>query len=288
MKAFPLAAFAVLVCAGPALAQEIHFAAEMAGHPFACGQSYQLGTPKRTVMPGDFRFYVSDVALLRADGTAVPFVLADDGRWQGQGVALLDFENGSGPCAAGGSAGTNTALRGTAPAGPYTGLRFTLGLPPALNHQDATLAAPPFNVTAMFWNWQSGTKFLKMDFAVAGGMAMPMAQHGAAMSHDGGGGFALHVGSTQCASTGPTSPGQDCQNPNRLVVTLKGFDPLKGTVVADPAPLLAHSDLAKNAAGTPPGCMSFPGDADCGPIFAALGLPYGTAPAGQQHLFRAR
>ncbi len=297
MKTLPLAGLAALLCTGAAMAdvvREVRFVAEIAGQPFACGQSYQLGTPKRAVMPSDFRFYVTDVALLRADGTAVPFRLPDDGRWQGQGVALLDFENGSGPCAAGGSAGTNTSLRGTVPEGAYTGLRFTMGLPPALNHQDATLAAAPFNFTAMFWNWQNGYKFLKADFMTVGEIPKPM--HGAppaghaaaAQGHGDSGGFALHIGSTQCAATGPTSPGQDCQNPNRLTVSLTGFDPLKTSVIADPAPLLTRSDLAKNAAGTPPGCMSFPGDADCGPVFPALGLPYGTAPAGQQQLFRAR
>lgn len=99
--------------------------------------------------------------------------------------------------------------------------------------------------------------------------------------HGDSGGLALHIGSTQSAATGPISPGQDSQNPNRLVVTLTGFDPLKGSAVADPVPILVRNHLAENAAGTPPGCMSFPGDTDCGPVISVLGLPYGTAPAGQ-------
>ncbi len=267
--------------------QEIRFAANLAGAPLACGTAAQLGRPPVAAQPTDFRFFVTDVALLRADGMAVPFTLASDGIWQRDGVALLDFENGSGPCATGGSAATNTTLRGSAPPGAYTGIRFTLGVPERLNHQDATIAQAPFNTTAMFWNWQNGYKFLKADFAVSGqrpGRAAP----GATPGHGGPAGFVIHLGSTQCAAEAPTQPGRDCRNPNRPVITLTGFDPLRGTVVADPAPMLAASDLRRNTPGTPPGCMSFPNDPECVAILPRLGLPYGTAPAGQQMLFTAR
>jgi uncharacterized repeat protein (TIGR04052 family) len=287
-----LAAAALLAaCAAPAPQAEapatIRFAAEMGGAPFACGQSYRLGTPAVNATPTDLRLYVTDVVLLGAGGAEVPFVLEEDGRWQGSGVALLDFEDGTGPCTAGGSAGTNAVLRGRAPAGEFTGLRFTMAVPPALNHQDATVAAPPLNVTAMFWNWQNGYKFLKADLAVPGAQmrgAAPVSGPG----HSPGAGFALHIGSTQCAAPAPTAPGKDCRNPNRLVVTLTGFNPLRDSVVLDLAPVLAKADLRRNTAGTPPGCMAFPGDPECRAVMPALGLPYADVPAGPQRLFGTR
>jgi uncharacterized repeat protein (TIGR04052 family) len=287
------AALLLAACAAPIPPAEtaapvtIRFAAEFAGKPFACGQSYSLGTPAAMVTPTDLRLYVSEVALVRADGTAVPLTLDTDNRWQANGVALLDFEDGAGPCAAGGSAATNTALRGTAPAGSYIGLRFTVGVPVAQNHQDATIAGAPLNVTAMFWNWQNGYKFLKADFAVPGA-AMHGAARVAAPGHSPGQGFALHIGSTQCAAAAPTRPGTDCRNANRMAIVLDGFEAARDVVVLDLAPALERNDLRRNTAGTPPGCMSFPNDPECRSVMPNLGLAYADAPAGAQRVFAAR
>lgn len=283
-----LAAALLFAAAMPALAQQevsIRFAAQVNGAAFACGHSYSaLGSTQATATPTDFRFYVHDVQLLRADGSAVPVTLTET-PWQRDGVALLDFENGQGPCAQGGNAPTNEALRGTVTPGSYNGIRFTLGVPERHNHQDATIAASPFNLTAMFWNWQNGYKFLKLDLLV--GSAAPAAAsapaHGGAA---GEGGFALHLGSTQCAAAAPTQPGRDCRNPNRPVVTLTGFDPLSAPILADIGPVLAGVDITRNTERTPPGCMSFPNDPECRTVLPALGLPYMDLPAGEQRLFR--
>jgi uncharacterized repeat protein (TIGR04052 family) len=280
----------LLLGATPALAQQevaIRFAAQVNGAAFACGQSFSgIGSTQATATPTDYRFYVHDVQLLRADGSAVPVTLSET-PWQHQGVALLDFENGQGPCAQGGNAALNEALRGTVPAGAYTGIRFTLGVPERLNHQDATVAASPFNLTAMFWNWQNGYKFVKVDLQV--GEAMPAAAsapaHGGAA---GQGGFALHLGSTQCTAAAPTQPGRDCRNPNRPVITLTGFDPLSAPIIADIGPVLAGVDITRNTQGTPPGCMSFLNDPECRTVLPALGLPYMDVPAGEQRFFRVQ
>ncbi|MCA3275467.1 MAG: metallo-mystery pair system four-Cys motif protein [Roseomonas sp.] len=285
-----LVSSALALVAAPALAQQeiaIRFAAQVNGAAFACGQSYPaLGSTNASATPTDFRFYVHDVHLLRADGTAVPVALAETA-WQRDGVALLDFENGQGPCAQGGNAPMNEALRGTVPQGAYTGIRFTLGVPERHNHQDATVAPSPFNLTAMFWNWQNGYKFVKVDLRV--GSATPSAAtapaHGGAA---GEGGFSLHLGSTQCVAAAPTQPGRDCRNPNRPVVTLSGFDPLSAPVIADIGPVLAGVDITRNTQGTPPGCMSFPNDPECRTVLPALGLPYMDVPGGEQRFFRVQ
>ncbi|MBS7792328.1 metallo-mystery pair system four-Cys motif protein [Roseococcus sp. SDR] len=281
---------ALLLSTAPALAQQevaIRFAAQVNGAAFACGQSYGgLGSTQATATPTDFRFYVHDVHLLRADGSAVPVTLTES-PWQHQGVALLDFENGQGPCAQGGNAALNETLRGTAPAGSYTGLRFTLGVPERLNHQDATVAPSPFNLTAMFWNWQNGYKFVKVDLQV--GAAAPAAANAPAhVGAAGEGGFALHLGSTQCVAAAPTQPGRDCRNPNRPVITLTGFDPLSTSVIADVGPVLAGVDITRNTERTPPGCMSFPNDPECRSVLPALGLPYMDLAAGEQRFFRVQ
>jgi hypothetical protein len=116
----------------------IQFAAEINGAPFECGKSYsKIGTTSATITPTDFRMFVSEVHMIDAQGKATPVALKQDSTWQLDNVALIDFENGSGPCS-NGTAATNTSLRGTVPAGNYTGVRLTLGVPFERNHGDPT------------------------------------------------------------------------------------------------------------------------------------------------------
>lgn len=265
----------------------VRFVAEVSGRPFACGQRYEgVGRTGSTITPSDYRFYVSEVHLIDAVGRAVPVSLAQDRVWQLEDIALLDFEDGTGPCR-NGTPATNTTVRGTAPAGSYVGLRFTLGVPFARNHGDPTTAPSPLNLTAMFWNWQGGYKFVKFDTASAGRPATT-----AAPDPRGGGsasGFSVHLGSTVCASASRTEAPSSCQNPNRVTVQLDRFDPSRQVVVADIGAVLAGANVDVNAPGTSPGCMSFPNDPDCPPVMAALGLAYGGVPApGPQRLFSAR
>ena len=266
----------------------LRFAAQINGQPFTCGQSYAgVGSTRSTITPSDYRFYVSEVALVDEAGRAVPVTLAQDGIWQVDNIALLDFENGTGPCR-NGTTGMNTELRGSVPAGRYVGLHFTLGVPFARNHGDPTVAPSPLNLTAMFWNWQGGYKFVKFDTASAGQPATTAPPH-----PQGGGnasGFSVHLGSTVCASPARTeAPKGECVNPNRVAVAFDRFDVTKQTVVADIGAVLAGANVDVNAPNTSPGCMSFPGDADCPPVMGALGLAYGgTAAPGPQRLFTLR
>ncbi|MCU0943513.1 MAG: metallo-mystery pair system four-Cys motif protein [Hydrogenophaga sp.] len=264
------------------------FAAEVNGQPFACGQSYPgVGTTKSTVTPSDLRVYVSELALLRADGQAVPVSLIQDGAWQLENIALLDFEDGTASCR-NGTPALNTTVRGTVPPGDYQGVRFTLGVPFGRNHGDPTVAPAPLNNTAMFWNWQGGYKFLKFDSASSGRpvtVAPPAPAGGGSAS-----GFSVHLGSTVCASAGrTTAPTAPCQNPNRVSVEFKGFDATRNSLVLDIGRVLGGANVDVNAPNTSPGCMSFPKDADCPPVMGALGLAYDGVPApGAQQLFSVR
>lgn len=247
----------------------LQFAGEINGQPFACGQSYgNVGTTKSTITPSDFRLYVSEVKLVRKDGSTVPVQLTQDGIWQYQNVALLDFENGTGPCR-NGTAPTNTSVRGTVPAGDYTGVEITVGVPFALNHQDPTVAPSPLNSTAMFWNWQGGYKFIKFDTSSSG---ISPQKPAAANVVGPVTGYSMHLGSTVCAAASRTQAPQSCKNGNRIVVRLDQFDPSKNVVVADMGAVLAQANVDVNAPGTAAGCMSAPDDSDCPPVMQSLGL----------------
>jgi uncharacterized repeat protein (TIGR04052 family) len=304
------------ICAGAMLASSasasdrqqvtLNFEALINGQPFRCGEAYpQVGLKAAAIVPTDFRFFVSGIELVRRDGKAVPLALEQDGRWQVDDIALLDFEDGAGPCR-NGSPALNTTVRGSIPKADYSGLRFILGVPFERNHADPTLAPAPLNQTAMFWNWRGGYKFLKFDTTTVPMAGTPSTGAPGAGTHGDGGaatsgqaahagghgrvpGYSIHLGSTVCTSPSPTVAPSACANSNRVTVQFDPFDPVRSVIVADIGRILARSDVSSNAPGTSPGCMSFPKDADCPPIMGALGLDYdGQRAAGPQSLFSLR
>jgi len=70
---------------------QLNFAAMVGAQPFSCTHSFMVGTPASAVSLQDFRLFVYDVALVRADGQQTKVALTSDGKFQGQNVALLDF-----------------------------------------------------------------------------------------------------------------------------------------------------------------------------------------------------
>jgi uncharacterized repeat protein (TIGR04052 family) len=249
------------------LTLDIPFEARLGNEPFACGRTYTgLGMTATTYEPMEFRLYLHDVRLLSKDGREVPITLQEDGVWQTQGAALLDFADRTGLCA-NGTAGTNTRVRGTAPAGAYQGLILRVGLPESLNHQDVSTAPAPLNDTSLFWGWRYGYLFARIE-----GRTMGLQE-----------GHFLHLGSTDCA---PPAEGQGngtsgCAFPNRPEYRLDSFKPGVSKVVLDVAAVLAGSNLDVNAdaPNTAIGCMSQQEDPDCAPMFNRLGLAFGNAPA---------
>lgn len=293
-----MARFTVLaacLAATPALAEQtidLTFAAELGGTPFSCAQTYSgLGSTGTPVQVLDYRMFVSNISLMSDDGTEVPLTLDEDGRWQVDTVALLDFEDATGSCT-NGTAEMNATVRGTAPQGTYTGVRFDVGVPFDWNHGDPTLAPSPLNLTAMFWNWRGGYKFIKFETSpvTADGMNIASSTHSeGAGGAEGASGWFLHLGSTLCGAASRTeAPAAPCANPNVMTVTLEGFDPAAQTIVIDPAPVLGTSDLTRNTPETSPGCMSFPNDPDCTTVLPKLGLPFNEAGAETQVLISAR
>lgn len=249
----------------------LRFEGLVGGEPAACGGAYGgIGTTSTELTLLDYRMYVHDVRLLTEDGREVPLGLTEDGAWQHGGVALLDFEDGNG-CDSG-TAPTNGVAHGTvAEAATFTGVRFRLGVPFDLNHADASTAPAPLNYTSMFWSWNAGYKFVRVEGRTTG------------LSD----GWRFHLGSTGCEGDGRGNV-TGCLADNIPEIELSGFDPETSIIAADLADLLAESDLDADAGG-PPGCLSGTDDPECETYFHALGLPYqGSVAPGPQHLFSVR
>ena len=83
-------------------------------------------------------------------------------------------------------------------------LQFVLGIPFAQNHQNPLAQPSPLNLSSMFWTWQSGHKFARIELkAVADS-------------------WAFHLGSTGCdGDSAMRAPAEACEHPNLLVFNLK-------------------------------------------------------------------
>jgi uncharacterized repeat protein (TIGR04052 family) len=281
----PLAGMALsgaLACGGDNAGSrhvELNFAAMVGAAPFACEQSYMLGTPATQVTPRDFRLYVYDVALVRADGTQVPVKLDTDGKYQVSNIALLDFEDKAGDCD--GDVATNSKIVGSVDEhDDYTGVHFRIGLPTALNHLDRATQPAPLNVVAMYWTWQDGHILLANEWKTPTNLAW---QFRVAES--------LYESTDGKGCTGSHAAGYTCPNSFQPIVNLAGFDVVKDTVKLDLAPFysaidftrtdftpITQSPSADDAANASidyqPGCHTDEWDQECISMFSVLGIDY--------------
>lgn len=247
----------------------LKFSPQVGDQPLSCTAENTLGSSSATAIMADARMYIHGVELKAEGGSWVTAHLVGDNKWQRTQVGLLDFEDKTGQCQQEGSTDTNTELKLKAPAGAYSGLRFKVGIPTALNHLNAATSPAPFNAEGMYWTWLTGYKFLRVDWMVQTGT-----------TDDGKPTYArwnTHLGATKCPGEAPIKPpSAPCANPNLPAIELADFNPATDTVVFDAQALVATSDLKINMADTPPGCMSGPGDTDCAGVFPALGLNFAT------------
>ncbi|MBT9561248.1 MAG: metallo-mystery pair system four-Cys motif protein [Myxococcales bacterium] len=240
------------------VAVQLDFAAVAGAVALDCDTTLNLGATSRPARLQDLRFYVSEVALVTRDGQEVPVALDADGVWQSDTVALLDFEAA---CESSGTPETRSKVLGTVPPGDYTGLAFDLAVPFDENHLDSTTAPSPLNVTAMYWSWQAGFKFLRLDLGL-----------------DGSGAFNFHLGSVGCESDSAVRPPDgSCARPNHPRIVLSGFELGRSVVTLDIEALLAEVPLGEAEDPMMGSCHGADMQTDiCTPAFARLGLDFAT------------
>ncbi len=238
----------------------VNFSALVDGKDANCNTDYTVGTADTIAKLADARLFVSELELKNSDGTWVPLVLNSDD-WQHENVALLDFEDGTGACKDSGSAETRKSVLGKIVPGEYTTLRFSLGVPFELNHIDNATAPAPLNTPGMYWVWQGGYKFARVDWLITDG-DVPRSN--------------IHLGSTGCDSAAPTAPPEErCKKPNmaKLELPITDFKNIK--IAFDLETLIAKTDMSTNVMDSPPGCMSSPMDGvDCEAIYSSLGMSF--------------
>jgi uncharacterized repeat protein (TIGR04052 family) len=281
------AAEAATVTSQPTQTVELVFAGQVGREPVACNKSFAgMGKTKASIFIQDFRVYLSAVRLISRNGVEVPVSLSPDGVWQDEHVALLDFEDATGNC--NGNAATNDRIRGSVPVGDYRGVVFEIGVPFAVNHQDPTLAPAPLNYSALTWPWRMGYKFVTIDLDTSPTLDLPRSGTDGHDFDDFATGFSIHLGSIDCASSGPRiAPVAPCASPNRPTYRFESFDPGKQRLVLDLAALLAGTDVTVNMPQSGSGCMSGTKDDDCTEIMDRFGLTFRGNPTRGQQFVRA-
>lgn len=239
----------------------LSFEAVLGSTPAACGTPVTLGAVEAELADG--RMFLSDIELRNSDGDWMPVTLTADGKWQRENLVLLDFEDGTAACADSGNSDLNMEAVGTVAEGTYDAVRFTLGVPFEINHNDSATEAAPLNAPGMFWTWQGGYKFVRVDYMTTGPTPVR---------------WNVHIGSVACESAAPvTAPDNECGRPNRAEIVLEGMDPTAETIQVDLAAFVAGVDITANTVDTPPGCMSMMMEpADCNPVFGSVGLDFAT------------
>ena len=180
-------------------------------------------------------FFVSSMVLV-SGGSAVPVRFDAAGPWQDDATALVAF---AGP--------ENHTVTGRAAKDEYDAVEFLLGVPFERNHGNPLAAAPPLNVPSMFWTWQSGYKFLRVDL---------------------GNEWSFHLGSTGCMSASAVRPpAKACRQPNLARIRLPVEAAYGGIVLVDLDAL--HGDVDTGEGN----CMeAFADRPGCRRLLARLGL----------------
>lgn len=244
----------------------IEYAAQVNGADFSCGQTYTgIGTGGDDYQVNDFRLYVHDPYIHDQDtGDKYPIELTQDGVWQQDNVALLDFEDG---CSTG-TTETNTVIAGKVAVPESISLDntevcFTVGVPADKNHlnvNDATAVESPLNDSTLWWVWKTGYKYIRID-----GVGDPSGTPNP---------FVLHLGAQGCPGESMDAPPtSECTVPNTFQACIANFNVETDVIAVDPAFVFEANDVSENQ-GAKPGCMSFVDDDDCEEIMPRLGLDY--------------
>ncbi|AZQ83270.1 metallo-mystery pair system four-Cys motif protein [Colwellia sp. Arc7-635] len=131
-------------------------------------------------------------------------------------------------------------------------IRFTLGVPFESNHLNPISQQSPLNLSSMFWVWQTGHKFLRLE--LAGNNKQ----------------WLFHLGSTGCHSASVMrAPKKACRYPNRFDFDIPIANNDDGQLIlnVDLAALLQDVSLT-----TTSNCQSEADSVNCQQLFSNLSL----------------
>lgn len=175
-----------------------------------CRHTFSPASKQSTWYMEQFQFFISDIEVAGKDKTWQTVTLKE-GKYQSKNVVLL-----GGNCRTHKNVNTSSenwqiSFDETNTLPQIHWLRFKLGVPFAQNHLNPISQQSPLNLPSMFWVWQTGHKFVRLE------LASKDAQ------------WLFHLGSTGCASSSVMrAPKQDCKFPNLYTYQLPVLNNQKG------------------------------------------------------------
>lgn len=173
--------------------QTLNLTASYQNKTLSCGSSQLSQTEDWQIET--LRFFVSKMALRRGgEWHEIQFHPND---WQHENVALVSLVVPD--CQ---SAQINHSLSFVSPIDwqDAEAIRFSMGVPFERNHLNPLTQPSPLNLPAMFWSWQLGHKFIRLD------MGQPQPREG---------GWSFHLGSIGCQSASRMrAPQLPCEQAN--------------------------------------------------------------------------
>lgn len=131
-------------------------------------------------------------------------------------------------------------------------IRFTLGVPFAVNHLNPISQQSPLNLPSMFWVWQTGHKFMRLELATNNDQ------------------WLFHLGSTGCQSASVMrAPDQACRYPNTMTIELPitQYSDNNLVLALDLAALLSNVELTSSSS-----CQSERNNVSCQQLFNNLSI----------------
>jgi uncharacterized repeat protein (TIGR04052 family) len=197
-----------------------------------------------------FQFFLSNIELKNRQGEWHKFTLAITPE-QTKEIALLGST-----CQESESENWQLKFDKTIELADYQAIRFSLGVPFEQNHLNPLVQDSPLNVSSMFWVWQTGHKFARIE------MSSELDN------------WLFHLGSTGCQSPSVMrAPSDACLYPN--LFTMEVALGSSNKVKVDLAKLLGKLDVSMETS-----CQSEQDNNACQQFFSHL------KPNGQQKIFR--
>lgn len=218
-----------------------------------CRHTFSPSHQENTWYLEQLQFFISDIEVADKDKVWQTVALKA-GKYQTKNVALVG-EN----CRANKNLDTSSenwqiSFDETAVLPPIHWLRFKLGVPFAQNHLNPISQQSPLNLPTMFWVWQTGHKFVRLELASKDSQ------------------WLFHLGSTGCVSSSVMrAPKQDCQFPNLYTYEMPVLNASDGsnnhlmTLDVQLDALLSGIDIA-----TQKSCQSEREEQSCRQLFANL------------------
>ena len=167
----------------------VNFVPMYANKLVQCGQALAIGGSNWQIE--QLQFFVSEVQLQDNNGEwhSVSMITTP---MQAKGVALLGVN-----CQDENRGYWKFSFEQNKLLTDYQKIRFSLGVPFELNHQNPIKQISPLNISSMFWVWQTGHKFLRLEM-------QSDTEH-----------WLFHLGSTGCKSPSVMrAPNNACRYPN--------------------------------------------------------------------------